>query len=605
MVSTTRGTRLSKTALVAGFLALLAGTLAAFRSPATGYELSIYAATPTAFWVGLAVAIGVSLAVSFGARPGSLVRDAAMLLGAIAVAAVVALPLIRGYHHFGGGDSLTHLGWVRDIVAGRLDPVEMLYPGVHTTTIFASNVVGVDYSVAQLFVTLAYVLVFVAFVTLCVRALGSGRWAVPAGLFSALLLLPNNNVSVHLMAHPITQSLLLFPLVLYLLFRYVEGAGESTNRLSRLTPVGVLLTLSLVALVLVHPQGALNVVAVFLTVAGVQFLARRFGVFESIASHRPVYAPTAAAVVAFVAWAPRHERVRGTLESVTNSLVAGSVPADEIAQRSTSLTEIGGSIGGLFAKLFLVSAVFCLLAGVLIVLWYTGRLDDRYAERNALITYLVVALVPLSVAFGVFFASSMTTQHFRYVGFVMVPITLLGALAVSGAARALARRSSVGTTGVGLAVCFLLLLALPLATVHASPFIYQPTQGVSAHQMEGAETTFESMDDDVAFAGIRSSPVRLLHGTYGTERAREINIMGVGPRGVIPGEQFESNLTSYYDGRRYVPVSRSDVRRETDLYDGLRYSQRGFDRLDSSPAIDRVQSNGDYRLYLLGNESVA
>ena len=43
--------------LVVGVLAFLAAVLAAHRDPATGYEVSIYAATTPAFWVGTGLAV--------------------------------------------------------------------------------------------------------------------------------------------------------------------------------------------------------------------------------------------------------------------------------------------------------------------------------------------------------------------------------------------------------------------------------------------------------------------------------------------------------------------------------------------------------------------
>ena len=601
----THGSRLSKVTLALGFVALLVGTAVAYRSPATGYELSIYAATPLAYWVGLAVAVAVSLAVSLGDTPSTPVRDAALLLAATSVASLVALPLIRGYYYYGSGDAMTHLGWTRDIVAGRLDPVDMLYPGIHTMTIFVSNVVGTSYNNAQMIVVLAFVLAFVAFVTLCVRMLGRTRWAVPVGLFSALLLLPINNVSVHLVAHPITQSLLFLPVVLYLVMKYVGRTGESTNRLYVTTPMGVLLALTAVATILVHPQGALNVVAILVAIAGTQFFFRRFRENTAINGHRPVYVPTVVAVVAFGLWAPRHERVARTIRGVASSLLSGTVPADEISQRSASLAELGGSIGGLFVKLFLVSVVFCALAGALIAVWYTGRLDDRYGERNALITYLIVALVPLTLGFFALFAASMTTQHFRYVGFIMVPITILGATALLEGARNVPLDVSGDTVRIGLAVCFLLLLPLPLATAHSSPLIYQPSSGVTQMHADGVQTAIERMDRDVPFASVRAGPNRMMDGIYGTRVTHRMDVGGTTEKGVIPGEVFEKNLTSYYEGRRYVPVTTADRVREVALYDGFRYSKRGFRKLRTSPQIDRVHSNGEYRLYLLDNGTAA
>lgn len=588
-----------KVSLAGGFVALLVGVLAAYRTPATEYELSLYAATPTTYWVGLAVALVASLAVAFGATTSWRTRAGAYLLSVTSLSTLVLLPRLRGYYYFGGGDSMTHLGWTRDIVAGRLDPTTFLYPGIHTTTVFVSRVVGVGFGTAQLYVTLAYVLLFVLFVALSVRLLGAAAWAPTVGLFAGLLVLPNNNVSVHVMAHPITQSLLLVPLVVYLVVRYVIQPDRAVDELPVGTPVGILLGLVIVALVFVHPQGALTVVAILGTIVVVQLLARRLRRPTRLDAHHPLYVPTLVGFVTFALWTPRYERVRGTAVGVVDNLVSGSVTADEIAQRSSSLADLGGSIVELFVVLFLVSAVFSLLAGLLVLGWLGGALDDRYRDRNGLLTYVIVSLVPLSVAFGVFFAASVTTQHFRFAGFLMVPITILGAVAISDGAGRLRRRFSGRSVRVGLVVVFLLMLALPLATVHSSPIIYQPSDGTTEMRLDGIETTVAVMNRSIPFAGVRFGPRRLVDAIYGTERDPDLE--GLRRDSAIPGPVFGTNLTRHYDSPRYVPVSDATYDREVTLYEGLRYSADGFEQLRYSPAVSRVYANGGYRLYLLDN----
>ncbi|MFB6081690.1 MAG: hypothetical protein ABEJ67_02595 [Halanaeroarchaeum sp.] len=576
---------------------MLAATAAAYTAPAVSYELSVYGGTPDLFWAGVSIAVTASLAVAMANVRTQPLREVSLLLGGASVTTVVVLPLIRGYYQFGSEDSLTHLGWTRDIVAGRLDPVSMLYPGVHLMTILVGEVLGARFGRAQMLVVVAFVLVFLVFVPKCVDILGRTAWAVPVGAFSAFLLLPNNNVSVHLMIHPISQTLFFLPFILYLLLFHVSGTDEPTARLDVATPMGALLALSAVALVVLHPQGALNVIAVLLTVAGAQFLIRRLDVENPIARHRPVYVPTAIALVAFLLWAPRHPRVQGTVDAVVTGLLQGSTPADEIAQRSASLDILGAGIAVLFTKLFIVSAVVCLVAGLVVLAWWTGRLN----ARNSLVEYVVVSLVPLSAAFAVFFASSMTTQHFRYVGFLMVPVTILGALGISNGAAHLHRRLGSTRTKVALVVVFLLLIPLPLATVHASPFIYRPSPDVTRSELSGFETTVEYMDHDIPFVGIRKGPRRQLDGIYGTVGSAEMDLRG--ETAAIPEQVFTTNVTTHYDSRRYVPVSRSTYQREVVLYDGFRYPASAFERLRTGVGVDRVQTNGAYRLYLLGNES--
>ncbi|MFB6179797.1 MAG: hypothetical protein ABEI77_08745, partial [Halorientalis sp.] len=123
------GRSLALTVLTLGFLAVAGAVLTATRSPATGYEVSIYSATPVTFWIACSVAFlaAISVAVS------PLYEDVApfvLVLGGSTMLTIAALPVLRGYYFYGLGDSLTHLGWARQLAAGS-DPLAFFYPGSH------------------------------------------------------------------------------------------------------------------------------------------------------------------------------------------------------------------------------------------------------------------------------------------------------------------------------------------------------------------------------------------------------------------------------------------------------------------------------------------
>jgi hypothetical protein len=86
---------------------------------------------------------------------------------------------------------------------------------------FGLGVVGI---VVLLFVVFVTAVVFVVFVTLVVRALVETDLGTSLGLFAALLFLPINHVATHYIEpHSMSQTVLLFPLMLYLLVVYVRS----------------------------------------------------------------------------------------------------------------------------------------------------------------------------------------------------------------------------------------------------------------------------------------------------------------------------------------------------------------------------------------------
>jgi hypothetical protein len=592
----------TRLALLVGFGGLALGIRAAHAAPATGYELSIYRATPTLFWVGVALALAVAVPVVLTADPGSLTSRSSYVLGYLAVVSTLALPLLRNYRFFGAGDSLSHMGFAHAIDAGALDPERFLYPGVHTTGLLFEELTGVALPRAFEFVVLLFFVVYLLFVPLCVGLLTERRLGLAVGALAGLLLLPLNNVSVHPVVHPSSQAILFIPLVLYLVLRYADDrlpGGTRSGLAGRATGVGVLLAVATLASILLHPQQALNLVVLLGTLTGVQLLVRRRRGDHPLAGDRSFALQTVVLAGAWSIWSIRHERVGGAIGGVLTGLFDAGGAGDEVTQRAGSLQQVGGSVPELFVKLFLVSAVFLGLTGLLF-LAVLRRRETPPGPRVARRRYLLAALVPVGGLFAVFFVASVTTQYFRYLGFLMVVATVLGAVALTEGAARLEASLPPGTGRALLVMGLVLALALQLPATFKSPYIYQDNSQVTEMELSGYETAFAGREASVPFVGVRGGAERFVEEFYLPTSNVSATFPGI--EAVVPAPVFNRNLSTYYDSRRYLPVDRGDYVREVRLYRGFRYSRQGFRALETAPGIDRVQSNGEFRVYVLPGE---
>lgn len=584
--------RPQKVALAGGFLALALGVATAYRTPASGYEFSIYAATPATYWVGVAVAAAAGLWVAL--TGSGRVRDGGHAVGAVALLSVVALPLLRGYHFYGRGDALTHLGWAREIDAGTLSPLQNLYPGIHLTASFVHELTGIELPRALLLLPVAvFPLAFVAFTALCVAFVSRRSWAPTIGLFTALLFVPINQISVFTEAHPSSQSILFVPVVLYLLFRYLYAPS---GRLGVLTASGLLFGVAGLALVFFHPQETMNFLALLGAVALVQLLYRRYRDGHPIATHRTVYGHVALLAVVFLGWTFRYERARARVRFVAESLVAGGSALEQTGGRVTSLQALGGSVEEVFLKLFGVALLLGAIAAVLFVRSVLGSHDATSPRRHALVTYLGAGLIPLVAMFTLIFAAQQGDHFFRFLGFILVPITILGAVGITGGAEWLGGRASGWHVVVALCVLFALLIPAQAAVYHKSPYMYQENKQVSEAAMSGHTTAFDLREEETTFMSLRSGPSRWVDGVYGRERA-QTDLEFAGYRSGVPAAVFNQNLSTAYEDDRYLAVHEAQYQREVQLLGGLRYDTERFDRLEAEPRISRVQTNGDFRLY--------
>ena len=601
-MTTARETWLS-VLLSIGFLAFAVAVLAAHGDPASGYELSIYDSTTPTYWVAGAVAMAAALVAGFYAGSSRSLRAGALLLGTGTVLSVVVLPMLRGYFFYGSADSLSHLGWARQM-AGQvpnapLSPTGILYPGIHSTAVAITGLTSVPLTRAMLFVVLLYTLLFVVFVPLCVRELVRDDLAVPVGAFAALLLLPINNVSVFNMPYPTGQAIYLLPLLVFLVVAFVVpgrfGGGAFLW--------GSLLAVATFALILLHPLVAAAALLLVGTIAGVQFVYRRWQPDHPIADHRPLYANAALFGVAFLAWSQQFETVRRQEEILVRGLFFGGQPVgDEITRRAGSLAALGTGIAELYVKIFLVATAFAILAGLVGLAAISGRLDDDATDRAALVKYLAIGTVPIVGAFLVFFVASLSVLPFRFLGVVMVLATIVGAVAIADGIPFRPTRPSGRTIRGVVVVVLFAALALQMAHVHQSPYIYRGNPQVSEQQYVGHEIAFEHHDPDVWWAGPRTGPDRYLDAVYGTS-ANDTTPGGLhfqGAETAVPFDVFGHNMTSHYAHDRYVGVSRKTIEQEIGLYDGYRYSREEFMAVETTPGIHRVQSNGEFWLYYVG-----
>jgi hypothetical protein len=265
------------------------------------------------------------------------------------------------------------------------------------------------------------------------------------------------------------------------------------------------------------------------------------------------------------------------------------------------LSQIGGSLQGLFLKVFLVSAVVGALAVAFVLAGLFGRVRDT--DASTFTKYLAVGLVPLSVLFVVFLGTSNPQFHFRVLGFVMVPLTMLAGVAIARGLDLVEARATDGeAVSRSVSAAVLVLLALSVPTLYHSPYTYQASGQVTEATMTGYATAFDHRGD-VRFGGLRSTTERYADGVLGYERSRRTDVTGTavyGNAANATGENFTAGrVARSYDGPRNLALTTATRQRELAVFDGLRFPARGFRTLSSSPAVSRVQSCGGFQLYHL------
>ena len=585
--------------LAVGYLAIVVAIVAARSAPAEGYEVSIYAATPTPTWIGLGTALAIALWLALRAR--GIDQAVAVGLGSLAVTTIVGLPLVRGYRFLGKGDGLTHLGWTRDIVDGALLPIELFYPGVHGLATVIHAIGGFEIEQATQLAALLVFVPFVVFVPLVVRAIAGDPLVTGCAAVLAWCVLPINNVATHMGVHTNSNALFFVPVVLFALVAYLSRRSTLDRLPFGLSAYGVVLVVTGLGLLVIHPQQMVNVVAILAVVGTLQWLVRSRRPEHPIATQPTIYAYTVVLGTAFLVWSTTNERFRDALGGLATGLATAEIGGDEtVDQHETSLEAIGGSVTELFVLLFLVSTVVAAVGGLYVLWTWLGR-SDLSPDGRSHVTYLGVSLVPLAGIFAVYFFGT-GTMAFRQVGFLFVVLTILGAVGLGSAAGWLGTRTSAVGVRSLLSLALAACLVLSLATVFASPLIYDPTQHVSEAHYSGYETAFETGQDDHAYAGLGYAVHRYHDGIHGVEsvEGHSVQLTGWGDGTVDPDAFNDGAVEELYDEEEdeyYVVVTAYDTSREFDVYRELHYEPGGLEDLESNPRVNKYVENDEFVLY--------
>lgn len=584
-------------ALLLGFLALTVAILAAWSRPATGYELSIYTSTPGLYWAGIGLAFTAAAAVTIVDHRDWL-AGAGLLLGGLSSISFLGLPVLRGYRYHGLADALTHYGWIDGLRTGAMDGFDLLYPASHSMSGLIAEFGGITTEHAiMLYITLLGG-IFLLFVPLSVVAIIDHPRAFAIGAFSGFLILPITNIEFKLHFHAYTVAVFFLPVIIYFTVRYLTSGPRRRPLIRATNGWAVALVVGGSGLLLLHPQVMLNILLLLGGISAVN-LWYRHRPTHPLGSLQPIYGVWIVFVVVWTAWIMGHPGTIGVGERVIDAVVAmltGDAGAGEtVDTQADSVARAGGTLVELFAKIFLIPLVYCLVAVYAGLSGVRGTIRSPGSYTDPVMTSFATGGVVLVPFFAMHYAGDMSHLFFRHVGFTLSFAVIFGAVGVHLLADRFSISWSRGLASSTLVVIVVVLMSLSLLAVYPSPYVYNQNHHATDQDMEGYHTAFAHVDDSIAFTGIRSSMDR-----YQSALAPELPNPGAarvvdGAQLVAPGDDR--------DGPYYLSISQVDLERELTAYNEVRMERADFATFAGHTSVNQVIDGNEFALYLVDGQA--
>jgi hypothetical protein len=259
---------INKILSILGFVSIIIALAMIIIIPqANTFEISIYNVYPFYFWILLSIPTSILFLKIIMEKEFDFYTLIILIAALLSLIIVLMLPLIRGYPLYGAGDTLSHLGMVKDIEMTGMVGITNPYPIIHILLFSISAILGVSSNNISLILPSIFIILYIISLFILSKSLEfSKKESMFILIFSIIPVLGTGLTTEYIM--PSLQSFFLFPLTLFVFFK-----SRNSNKKAQYSLILVIL---LILLSLFHPESLIFLVVFFITIFIVYMVKKRF-----------------------------------------------------------------------------------------------------------------------------------------------------------------------------------------------------------------------------------------------------------------------------------------------------------------------------------------
>ena len=592
------------------FALIVAVLIISNNSPATGYEASIFTATPIIVWVviifTLICGLGITLHQLYIRNHGK------YNLWFIGVCLIVTSSLIvfsvhifRGYIHL-GGDVTTHLAYVQNIISSGHFESQNVYPVLHVYLTQLSQILHIDPMTLILYVPVLFYVVYMLSLYLMARAVlpekGHAILATIAGIVLPLYF-------ILFYATPINMADMLIPFTFLLCIKHISRYYPRTIQ------VVLLLLLMIFLLPMFHPitTGALLIMLLTITLSGKAYnlLNRKKHTIGD--EYRFPMLIFAILFIWAISWVRGLHIWDETARRVWESITLGGATTGIMALQAdiAFASSYGYSVVEQFFKIYAIPLLYAILTLISIPV-LLSKLPGNSKLRSLLAWcgLLGIYIVAMATTFGPdigFFLGRMT----RYI--LMTSAMFVGYISYEALEKA--RLVSLRNLWHKFNLC-LLAVAMLVSFInvvfasHGSRYILSPNDQITRSEIRGMDWFISNKIPEVSslFLSTQGYRLKYLFFTYHEAIQRE-DIPGWPP---IPQPPYHFNydkqksLGEAYNEDNYMVLNKQDRLLYTEVWPEIaeyRFYPQDFEKLEQDPSVDKLYASNGLDVWYIHSEA--
>jgi hypothetical protein len=629
--------RVIKLLTIGGLALIIVALFLAWKAPATGYESSIYTATPLLVWVllGFSAACGIGITIHqvwTKQHETSRLWVLGLLLILFSYVALLSLHIIRGYAFWCFGDPATHLGEINDIIGTGYFGGNNFYPVATTYAAQLCQICDLDPVIFLNLLPVVFAVLYVVFMYLLAKSLLPDKGAVIIVTVASLAPL---HISLSFIPNGLAN--LLLPMALFLLVKSY-GAGA--------WPWRGLVILMVFLFPVFHPVPAIALAAALAFMPVVKFIFDKIAkttrkVFDSSVKFSLV------ALVILLIWGGWWVTSFPLAQGVMRSLAAESYSIPEATPAITEPTPViedasprpepytletapapgrtGGKVSNLarlidairYAQAYgysaaahifnIYGAVFLYIVLTLIALPILWR---RIAKQPKLGNFVSLygPLAAIALAIVALYFTAVGFSPLRFVMYIVLICTVFAGFMlyeIMGRARA----SHWNRARIIAPILVFLILAgvfgSGVSTLYASPLTLSDNYQVTRTEIDGVNWLLQNKDYSLDISAHCLPTRRFAYFLFTREeRGQRQDILSRTAYSIPSHFGYHKGawLGEYYDEDSYMVLGQRDRLRYVEVYPELakyRFYPEDFERLEGDPTVNKLYSNGGLEVYYI------
>ena len=601
--------RATKIVAAAGFVLVAVAAVSAWSSPTTGYESSIYWATPPLVWGCLLFSIVCGLAIIVHQAYRGAERSNLWVIGFILIllsnTVILSLHILRGYAMWNAaGDTGTHLGIIQDIItASHFARSELFYPATHIYLAQLSQVLDISPAALVRWTPVLLAPLYMVFMYFLAKSILPGKRELILATAAAAALA----LGAFLTFSPFTIANLVFPMTLLFLFRSLRPTAWQWR---------VLLILMLFAIPVFHELPAVALAIMLLTIPLARILYGKLAGISRGLIHSG-FRFSMIALLILLSWSglwlgPKIIDVAGYVAPEESSVVAG-VPGDvtipsQLPEGSSHLTTLftsieyaeyyGYSVVQHFLKLYGDLSVYILLALIAIpILWRRTRKQDHASLASLYGPLMVIALLMVALFFtAVYFSPA------RFLDYIAIICTILTGFTLYKFIQWATSRRGRWPAGIAAFLVGVLLVSVSVNSVftaYPSPYTLHISFQSTQAEIDGMDWYLHNKDTAIHSSGWYFAPRRYAAFLLSAdEREQREDYLGNATH-QLPfhlGYDTYPTMGQVYEEDTYVVLTELVRRHYVDVFPKmaeLRLLPSDFAKMEDDPNVDKLYDNGE------------